>query len=128
MGPYPSTEREIKFCRCLFTSSIKREIMHFHVVVVQKSVMHVQSCCFAYKTYCFCLRSRFLPRLWKVRIVTVVCCEVAAVALQFSCARSDSTTFLRGVWKRWNPESGIRNRSPEPESETETEPEPEPKK
>ena len=42
-------------------SSIKREIRHFHVVVVQKrakkkeqkSVMHLQSCCFAYKTYCF---------------------------------------------------------------------------
>ena len=40
-------------------SSIKREIRHFHVVVVQKqakkctkSVMHVQSCCLAYKTYC----------------------------------------------------------------------------
>ena len=40
--------------RCLaFTSSTKREIRHFHVVVVQrrqrnvqKSVMHVQSCCF----------------------------------------------------------------------------------
>ena len=41
-------------------SFIKREIRHFHVVViqkraknVQKSVMHVQSCGFAYKTYCF---------------------------------------------------------------------------
>ena len=41
--------------RCLvFTSSSKREIRHFHVVVVQrrqrnvqKGVMHVQSCCFA---------------------------------------------------------------------------------
>ena len=39
---------------CLtFTSSTKREIMHFHVVVVQRrqrnvqeKVMHVQSCCF----------------------------------------------------------------------------------
>ena len=38
----------------LFTSSSKREIGYFHVVVVQwwqrnvlKSVMHVQSCCFA---------------------------------------------------------------------------------
>ena len=37
-----------------FTSSIKREIRHFHVVVMQwwqrnveKSVMHVKSCCFA---------------------------------------------------------------------------------
>ena len=35
-GTYPSTEREIKFRRCLFTSVIKREIRHFHVVVVQK--------------------------------------------------------------------------------------------
>ena len=38
---------------------MKHEIRHFHVVAVQKrernvqkSVMHVQSCCFAYKTYC----------------------------------------------------------------------------
>ena len=38
----------------MFTSSIKRQIRHFPVVVVQwrqrnaqKSVMHVQSCCFA---------------------------------------------------------------------------------
>ena len=43
------------------TSSTKREIRQFHVVVVQrrqrnvqKSVMYVQSCCqFAYLTYCF---------------------------------------------------------------------------
>ena len=59
-GPYLILEREIKFCRCLVTFFIKREIRHFHVVVVQKrerniqkSVMHVQSCCFAYQTYCF---------------------------------------------------------------------------
>ena len=35
----------------------------------EKSVMHVQSCCFAYKTYCFFLRSRCGPRrgiLYKV--------------------------------------------------------------
>ena len=43
-----------KESRCLvFTFSTKREIKHFHVVVqwrqrnIQKSVMHVQSCCFA---------------------------------------------------------------------------------
>ena len=54
-GPYPSSEREIKFRRYLFTFSIKRKIRHLHVVVVlkqqknvQKFVMHVQSCCFAY--------------------------------------------------------------------------------
>ena len=38
----------------MFTSSTKREIRHFHVIVmgrrqrnVQKYVMYVQSCCFA---------------------------------------------------------------------------------
>ena len=48
-----------KFRHFLFTSSIKHEIRYFQVVVlqkqqrnVQKSVMHVQSCCFAYQTYC----------------------------------------------------------------------------
>ena len=57
---YSSSERETKFCRRLFTSSIKREIRHFPVVVEQwqrrngrKSMMHVQSCCFAYSTNCF---------------------------------------------------------------------------
>ena len=54
-GSYTSSEREIKFRRCPFTFSIKHQIKHFHVVVVQKrqrnvqkSVMHVQSCFFAY--------------------------------------------------------------------------------
>ena len=49
-----------KFSRRLFTSSIKSENSYFPVVIVQsqqrnvqKSVMHVQSCCFAYLTYCF---------------------------------------------------------------------------
>ena len=44
----------------MFTSSTKREISHFDVVVmkgrqrnVQKSVMHEQSCCSANHTYCF---------------------------------------------------------------------------
>ena len=53
--PYSSSERERKFRRRLFTSSIKPDFSNFHVVVVQwrqrnvqKSVMHIQSCCFAY--------------------------------------------------------------------------------
>ena len=52
--PYPSLGRERKFRRRLCTSSVQGEIGHFHVVVVQwqqrnvqKSVMHVQNCCFA---------------------------------------------------------------------------------
>ena len=49
----------------MFTSSLKREIRQFPVVAVRwrqrnvpKCVMHVQSCCFAYSTYCFFWRSR----------------------------------------------------------------------
>ena len=34
IGPQSSLERERKVCRRLFTSSIKRETRHFHVVVV----------------------------------------------------------------------------------------------
>ena len=54
-GPYLSLDIEKKTC-VVFTDYIKqaREIRKFHVAVVQrrlrnvqKSVMHVQSCCFA---------------------------------------------------------------------------------
>ena len=50
----------------MFASSTKREISHFHVVVVQwlqrnvqKSVMHVQSCCFANQNLLLFCRSRW---------------------------------------------------------------------
>ena len=54
LGPRHSSEKE-RESRCLvFTSSVRREIGQFQVVVVQrrqgnvqKRVMHVQSCCFA---------------------------------------------------------------------------------
>ena len=46
LEPCPSSERE--FCRPLYTSSIKREIRHFHVVVVQWRQRNVQ------KTLCTC--------------------------------------------------------------------------
>ena len=44
-----SLGRERKFRRGLFTSSMKRKIRNFHVVVVQykKGVADVQCCCFA---------------------------------------------------------------------------------
>ena len=34
-GPYSSSEREIKFCCCLITFSIKRDISHLLVIVLQ---------------------------------------------------------------------------------------------
>ena len=54
-GPCPSSEREIKFHRCLFTSSIKHEIRHFHVVFVQKRKRNVQKKCDARAKLLFCL-------------------------------------------------------------------------
>ena len=53
-GLCQSSGKEKESCCLVFQSSTKREIRHFPVVVVQrrlakvqKSVMHVQSCCFA---------------------------------------------------------------------------------
>ena len=67
-GPYLSSEREIKFRRCLFLLSTKREVRHFYVVVVQNGeemYKKVWSTCevvvLLIKTYCFLtfsLRSR----------------------------------------------------------------------
>ena len=48
LEPCPSSERERKFCRGLYSSSIKRENRHFHVVVVQWRRRNVQ------KTSCTC--------------------------------------------------------------------------
>ena len=59
--PYPISERKRKFCCGLFTSYIRHEIRHFHVASrpsrtgtaekCTKSVINVQSCCFAHYTY-----------------------------------------------------------------------------
>ena len=64
-GLHSCLERESKIRRSLFKSSIKREIRHFHVVVVQwrqinvqKGVMRVQSCCFANLNLLLFWRSR----------------------------------------------------------------------
>ena len=59
-GLYQSSGKEKESCCLVFPSSTKREIRHFHVVVVQrrqrnvqKSVMYVLSCCFANESYRF---------------------------------------------------------------------------
>ena len=57
-GPYPSTEREIKFRRCLFTSSIKRQIRQ-HVVVVQKRAKKCTKKLDASAKLLFCLQNVF---------------------------------------------------------------------
>ena len=63
----------------LFTSSTKREITHFRVVVVQwreryvqKSVMHVQSCCFANLSQLLFCRSSWRRCRRCLRYVAVV--------------------------------------------------------
>ena len=62
--PYLSSEREIKFCCCLFTFSNERKIGHFHVVVVQKQERNVQMCD-AHAKLLFC--SLNLSFLWRFR-------------------------------------------------------------
>ena len=64
-GLYQSSRKEKESCCPVFPSSTKREIRHFHVVVVQrrlrnvqKSVMHVQSCCFPCLNLLLFCRSR----------------------------------------------------------------------
>ena len=53
-GLYQNSAKEKESCCLVFPSLTKYEIRHFHVIVVerrqrnvQKSVMHVQICCFA---------------------------------------------------------------------------------
>ena len=64
-GLYQSSGKVKESCCLVFPSSTKREIRHFHIVVVQgrqrniqKSVMHVQSCCFANPNLLLFCRSR----------------------------------------------------------------------
>ena len=79
-GLHQSSGKEKESCCLLFPSSTKREIRHFHVVVVQrrqrnvqKSVMHVQSCCFAcLNLLLFCrFRCRRRPRCVNSVITTM---------------------------------------------------------
>ena len=64
-GLHLGSKRQKKILRRIFNSAIKRRIRRFDVVAVKwtsrnvlKSVMHVQSCCFAHKINCFFLRCR----------------------------------------------------------------------
>ena len=68
-GLFQSSGKEKENCCFVFPSSTKREIRHFHVVVVQrrqrnvqKKVMHVQSCCFANLNLSLFCRSRCRQR------------------------------------------------------------------
>ena len=67
--PYQRSGKEKESWCPVFPSSTKREIRHFHVAVVQqqlrnveKSVMHVQSCCFANLNLLLFCRSRWRRR------------------------------------------------------------------
>ena len=73
-GLHQSSGKEKESCCLLFPSSTKREIRHFHVVVVkrrqrnvQKSVMHVQSCLLLFWRF----RCRRRPRCVNSLITTM---------------------------------------------------------
>ena len=69
----------IKFRRCLFSSPLKREIRHFHIVVVQKTgkEMYKKACC-TFKVIVLLIklivfwRSRCRPRLWFLKSLVLI--------------------------------------------------------
>ena len=78
-GLYQSSGKEKESCCLVFPSSTKREFKHFHVAVVQqrqrnvqKSVMHVQSCCFANQPYSLFCRSRGRRRRRRRRLSSLI--------------------------------------------------------
>ena len=79
-GPYPSSEREIKFRRYLFTFSIKREIRHLHVVVVLKRPKKCTKICAARANLLFCLLNLFF--FYVLVEVTSLDLKVPSVSLQ----------------------------------------------
>ena len=114
-GLYQSSGKE-KQSRCLvFTFATKREIRHFHIVVVlwlqrnvQKSVMHVQICCFANLNQLLFLPSSLtspssllklpivgqqLPTLLDVTCCVSVCtpcCKLLRVVRRSCCAKFET--------------------------------------
>ena len=83
----------------MFPSSTNREIRHFYVVVVQwlqrnvqKSVMHVQSWCFANLNLLFFCRSR-----WRRR----------DSCLSSLCFLSNTRSFSLVFWTQWDVKTGI---------------------
>ena len=82
-GPYPSSEREIKFRRCLFTFSIKRKIGHLHVVVVLKQQKKCRKKCDAREKSLFCwLNLFFLFFFYVIVVVVSLDLKVPSVNLQ----------------------------------------------
>ena len=99
----------------VFPSSTKREFRHFHVVVgqrrqrnVQKSVMHVQSCCFANLNLLLFCRSRcrcprrclssplFTDNPWAFVFIISYMMSVVFSILQYEVVQS-----LRSSWSCW---------------------------
>ena len=92
-GTISEFRREIKFPRCLFTFSIKSEIRHFHLIVVQKRKRNVQKNCDGRAKLMFCL----LFFLVDVLVVVVCYTAVFSVVTQRSSplkAAENRTTFL----------------------------------
>ena len=106
-GPYLSLEKEREnFCAVL-TNSIERahEIRKFHVAIVQrllrnvqKSVMHVQSCCFASINLLVFCRSRCCRRRpCSSLLVLARPCSLTIVVIQSFCYHSNVTSHLSSL-------------------------------
>ena len=97
MGLYQSSGKGKESCCLLFPSSTKCEIGHFHFVVVQrrlrnvqKSVMHVQSCCFANLNFLpFSLPLPVGLTLWTKSSNNIFCHFRASLVPVFSFGEND---------------------------------------
>ena len=103
-GLYQSSGKEKQCCCLLFPSSTKREIRQFHVVVVQrrqrnveKSVMHVQSCCFSNQNLSLFCRSRCcrsrrcvnslpVPPIYEIHVFMIIWKAISQQRNLFFCA------------------------------------------
>ena len=118
-GLYQSSAKGKKSCSLVFPSSTNREIGQFHVLVVQwrqrnvqKSLMHVQSCCFANLNLLFFCRSRWPRRRpwlsslmidrnpsacscpWILRAVLTLSGKVRTAAAQGGTSRSHTSNIV----------------------------------
>ena len=114
-GLYQSSGKEKQNCYFLFSSSTKREIRHLHAVVlqrrlrnVQKSVIKVQSYCFANLNQLLICRSRCrrrrrcykLPICWlKADITAVMLVDIKTASL---CSLRTKLYFFMQILRATN--------------------------
>ena len=96
-GPYSSSEREIKFRCCLITFSIKHDISHLLVIVVQtRAEMYKKVVVLLIKPIVFFLTSSLPSALLDLKVPSNIC---KAALWSFLWAPNDSMNYQKCVLK-----------------------------